>query len=145
MKVLNSTRGTTIATCAAIADSPDKRRIGLLNRDSFAPGEALWIKPCGSIHTFGMKFPIDVLFLNDQRYIIGIMPNMQPEETSGRFPYCKFDSVLELPAGTVEATGTRAGDGLDLIIESKSDERSLVLALMAAAFVAFALLVVRHG
>jgi uncharacterized protein len=141
MRITNSTRGTTLATCAEIADTPEKRRTGLLNRESFAPGEGLWIKPSASIHTFNMKFPIDVLFLDQERYIVGIMPNMQPEESSGRFPYCKVDSVLELPAGTVEATGTREGDGLDLTIENHTDLFGLT-AVVAACLFAFALLVV---
>jgi len=114
MRITNSTRGTTLASCAEIADTPAKRRLGLLNRESLAPGEGLWLSSASAIHTFGMKFPIDVLFLDPQGSVLGILPNMGPEETSGRYPYCKVASVLELPAGTAEATGTREGDNLSL-------------------------------
>jgi len=144
MKVLNSTRNTVLATCAQIADTPKACRMGLLNRASIAPGQGLWIKPASSIHTFGMKFPIDVLFLDKDRHIVGIMPDLGPDNSSGRFPYCKFDSVLELPAGTVAATGTREGDGIDLVIETQTDLMGL-LTVTAAALLMFALLVVRHG
>jgi uncharacterized membrane protein (UPF0127 family) len=144
MKVLNSTRGTTLATCAQIADTPKASRDGLLNRESIAPGEGLWIKPASSIHTFGMKFPIDVVFLNKDRFIVGIVPDMGPESSTGRFPYCKFDSVLELPAGTVAATGTREGDGLDFVAHYPEDVLRTV-GLTAVALIAFVLLVIHHA
>jgi len=144
MKVLNSTRGTVLATCAQIAESNEARRVGLLNRESITPGEGLWIKQASSIHTFGMKFPIDVVFLNKDRFIVGIVPDMGPESSTGRFPYCKFDSVLELPAGTVAATGTREGDAIDLRIETQTDLMGL-LAVTAAALLMFTLLVMRHA
>jgi uncharacterized membrane protein (UPF0127 family) len=143
MRITNSTRGTTLATCAEIADTMQKRRVGLLSRETFAPGQALWLPSSAAVHTFGMKFPIDVLFLDANRFILGIMPNMQPEESSGRFPYCKVDSVLELPAGVVAATGTREGDELEMQIEERSDLFSLG-AIAAACVILFALLVVHH-
>ena len=140
VRVLNSTRGTSLGDQIEIAETLERRRTGLLGREVILPGEGLWMKPASGVHTFGMKFPIDVLFLDADRFIVGIMPDMQPEDSSGRFPYCKVDSVLELPAGTVHATGTREGDGLDLHIEKQADMLSLGMVLAGCVFI-FALLV----
>jgi uncharacterized protein len=136
VRVTNSTRGTTLAACAEIADTPEKRRLGLLGRESLLPGQGMWLPKSGAVHTFGMKFPIDVVFLDSNRFIVGILPNMAQEESSGRFPYCKVDSILELPAGTVGATGTREGDELEIVLERQSDAMSLGLALVTLVFIA---------
>ena len=83
----------------------------LLKHKGLAPGEGLWIVPCEGVHTFAMKFPIDVVFLNRQRKILKIRPNM----VRGRIALSLLaHSVLELPAGTLEQTGTQRGDQLEL-------------------------------
>lgn len=66
--------------------------------------------PCEGVHTFGMKFPIDVIFLNRKRKVLKIRPRM----VKRRLAFSLLaHSVLELPAGTVEATKTAAGDQLE--------------------------------
>lgn len=111
LRVTNLTRGRELAGRADIADTSAKRRTGLLKHTGLAPGEGLWIVPCEGVHTFGMKFPIDVVFLNKQRKILKIRPNM----VRRRLALSLFArSVLELPAGTLEATGTVRGDQLEL-------------------------------
>jgi uncharacterized membrane protein (UPF0127 family) len=100
-----------LADRADIADTSAKRRTGLLKHSGLAQGEGLWIVPCEGVHTFRMKFAIDVLFLNRQRKVLKARPNM----VRRRIAVClRAHSVLELPAGTLEATGTVAGDQLDL-------------------------------
>ncbi len=74
------------------------------------PARGLWIAPSEGVHTFGMKFPIDVLFLNRHKKILKIRPNMARSRISLSL---RAHSVLELPAGTAEATGTAAGDQLE--------------------------------
>ena len=107
MRVTNLTRGTLIADAADVADTSQKRRIGLLKHESLPKGQGLWISPCESIHTFFMKFPIDVLYLTKQKKVRKIRKNLKPWRLSA----CLFArSVLELPAGTAEETGTRVGD-----------------------------------
>jgi hypothetical protein len=98
-----------LADCAGIADTSAKRRTGLLKHTRLDPGQGLWIAPSEGVHTFGMKFPIDVLFLNRQKKILKIRPNMVRSRISLSL---RAHSVLELPAGTVESTGTQAGDQL---------------------------------
>ena len=68
MRAINSTRNRELAGSLTVADKLLLRMKGLLGRKSLDHGEGLWIKPCMGIHTFGMRFPIDVIFL------IGKMP-----------------------------------------------------------------------
>ena len=110
LRVSNQTKGRVLAERADIADTSAKRRTGLLKHTSLEPGEGLWIAPCEGVHTFGMRFPIDVLFLSRQKKVLKARPNM----VRGRMSLSlRAHSVLELPAGTVEATGTAAGDQLE--------------------------------
>jgi uncharacterized membrane protein (UPF0127 family) len=110
LRVTNQTRGGTLADRAEIADTSSKRRTGLLKHTGLKAGEGLWIVPTEGVHTFGMKFAIDVVFLNKQRKILKIRPNMGKRRMSLSL---RAHSVLELPAGTLEATGTQAGDQLE--------------------------------
>ena len=109
--VRNATRGVVLADSAGIADTSKTRRTGLLKHSKFEPGDGLWIVPCEAVHTFGMNFPIDVLFLSKKRKVLKIRKNM----VSRRMAMCwRASSVLELPAGTADATGTAPGDDLEL-------------------------------
>jgi uncharacterized membrane protein (UPF0127 family) len=110
LRVKNQTRTAVLAEHADIADTSAKRRTGLLKHKGLSPGEGLWIVPSEGVHTFGMKFAIDVVFLNRQRKILKIRPNMGKARMSLSL---RAHSVLELPAGTLEATGTQAGDQLE--------------------------------
>ena len=99
-----------LADRADIADTSAKRRTGLLKHTKLDPGEGLWIAPCEGVHTFGMKFAIDVLFLNKKKKILKVRPNMVQRRMALSL---RAHSVLELPAGTIEATGTAKGDQLE--------------------------------
>ena len=111
LRVTNQTRGRMLAERADVADTSAKRRTGLLKHTGLAPGEGLWIVPCEGIHTFAMKFPIDVVFLNRQHKILKIRSNMVRSRIALSL---LAHSVLELPAGTLEQTGTARGDQLEL-------------------------------
>jgi uncharacterized membrane protein (UPF0127 family) len=107
LKITNS-KGAVLADRAAIADTGAKRRTGLLKHSKLEPGDGLLIRTEG-VHTFGMKFPIDVAFLSKSKRILKIRPNM----VRGRIALSlRAHSVLELPAGTLESTGTLTGDQL---------------------------------
>jgi uncharacterized membrane protein (UPF0127 family) len=110
LRVRNITRETLLADRAEIANTSAKRRTGLLKHTGLAPGEGLWITPCEGVHTFGMKFPIDVIFLNQKRRVLKIRANMVHRRISLSL---RAHSVLELPAGRLEETGTVAGDQLE--------------------------------
>lgn len=110
LRVTNTIRGTILADRADIADTSAKRRTGLLKHSKLDPGEGLWIAPCEGVHTFGMKFPIDVVFLSRQKKILKIRPNM----VRRRIAFClRAHSVLELPSGTLAEKATTAGDQLE--------------------------------
>ena len=110
LRVSNQTRGCQLADRADIADTSAKRRTGLLKHSGLQAGEGLWIAPCEAVHTFMMKFPIDVVFLNRKRKILKVRPNMVRSRIAISF---LAHSVLELPAGTLDHTGTEAGDQLE--------------------------------
>ena len=108
--VRNVTRGKILASAAGVANTSETRRTGLLKHTSLPPGEGLWIVPTEAVHCFGMKFDIDVLFLDKGKKILKLRENMKPR----RIAICwRAKSVLELPAGTVAATGTLVGDQLE--------------------------------
>ena len=107
--VRNQTRNTVLAETAEVADTASKRRKGLLKHTGLDPGQGMWIVPCEAIHSFGMKFTIDVIYLDRKKRVRKARSRMVPRRISG----CLFaHSVLELPAGAIESTGTQAGDQL---------------------------------
>jgi uncharacterized membrane protein (UPF0127 family) len=110
MKVLNRDRGTVLAAAADIADTSAKRRTGLLKHTGLAPGEGLWIAPCESVHSFGMKFAIDVVYLDKKKKVRSLRKNMVPWRMSACLT---AHSVLELPVGVIDASKTQAGDQLE--------------------------------
>lgn len=106
---MTNSQGRVLADRADIADTSSKRRTGLLKHSKLDAGEGLWIAPTEGIHTFGMKFPIDVVFLSRKKKVLKIRANM----VRGRIALSlRAHSVLELPSGTLEATGTAPGDVL---------------------------------
>jgi uncharacterized membrane protein (UPF0127 family) len=86
---------------------------GLLGRNSLDDGEGLLIRPCKGIHTFGMKFPIDAVFLNRDNRVIAIVNNIPPNRMTRM--YLGASSVIELPVGTLDKTATLPGDLLEII------------------------------
>ena len=110
LKIRNLTRGTVLAEAADVADTSKKRRTGLLKHEKLELGEGLWIAPCEAIHTFGMKFAIDVVYLDRKRKVLKTRGDMG----RGKLSACLWaSSVLELPSGTLEATRTQKGDQLE--------------------------------
>jgi uncharacterized protein len=111
LRVWNRTQSTLLAGRAHAAATSEERRTGLLRHTGLEADEGLWIAPCEAVHTIGMKFPIDVLFLDKKRKVLKIRKNM----AKWRMAAClRAHSVLELQAGRSEATGTKVGDQLEL-------------------------------
>jgi uncharacterized membrane protein (UPF0127 family) len=121
LRVANLTRNTVLATHMELADSSPKRNKGLLGRSHLAPGEGLWILPCEAIHTFGMKFPIDLVYLDGKNKIKKLCSGVPP----WRLSVClSARSVLELPSGAIRETETRPGDTLEFSSASASSGNS---------------------
>ncbi len=76
-------------------------------------GEGLIIDPCSSIHTFWMRFPIDVLYMDRDNRVIRADETMKPWRIGPVFTGSRW--VIELPPGMISATGTQAGDTIDII------------------------------
>jgi len=109
--VRNQTRDAVLGDAVEVADTSAKRRTGLLKHTRLEPGQGLWIVPCESVHTFFMKFPIDLVYLDRQRKV----RKVRSAVPAWRLSAClTAHSILELPAGTAEKTGTRAGDELKI-------------------------------
>jgi uncharacterized membrane protein (UPF0127 family) len=96
-----------------LADTPRTRRIGLLRHKKLAPGEGLWIYPTQAIHTFGMRFAIDVVFLDRRRRIKRIYHRLAPFRLT-RLVW-GAQSALELAPGSLAGTGTAVGDELQFL------------------------------
>jgi uncharacterized membrane protein (UPF0127 family) len=108
-QVRNLSTQCIVASRVEVADRGAARSRGLLGRESLAPGEGLWIVPCEAVHTVGMRFPIDLIFL-DRRNIVRKVRSSVP---SWRISGClRAHSVIELAAGTLAATQVSPGDTL---------------------------------
>lgn len=105
--------GVTLAGTVELALRPLERMRGLLGRSSLGPGRAMYIAPCGSIHTFLMKFPIDVVFVNQSLDVTKILRNVRPNRivSGGR----GARAVLEMESGWLAADAIGEGDKLTLI------------------------------
>jgi hypothetical protein len=110
IKVIDSRNGKELADDVIEARGIKSKLLGLIGRDSLEQACAMLIPGCRQVHTFFMRFAIDVLFLNSARKVIGMECEMAPFRIS-RF-YLKGKSVLEMPAGTLKRMGVRLGDTL---------------------------------
>lgn len=110
MLLINQTKGTVLAENILLADSILKRIKGLLGKASFNKGQALIIKPCNSIHTFFMRFSIDVLFIDKNNKVIQALSGIKPFKLTRI--YLQADYVIELPSGTIKDSLTSVGDQL---------------------------------
>ncbi|MGA2156902.1 MAG: DUF192 domain-containing protein [Bryobacteraceae bacterium] len=107
----NESRGTMLGDTVTVADTRATRDVGLLKHKGLNAGEGLWIVPCPSVHTFFMKFAIDLVYLDKHRRVRKVRHAVPPWRVSG----CIWaHSVLELPAGSVAETGTQPGDQLSI-------------------------------
>ena len=122
-KVLNQTRQTSLASTLAVADTHWTRLRGLLGlgADDFRNGSGLWILPCHGVHTLGMGFPIDVIYLDGSMTVVHVERDLRP----WRFAPVRMQaaSVLELPCRTAAETKTEVGDRIE--ITSEKDGRVL--------------------
>lgn len=108
----NVTREKILADSLDVADTFTKSMMGLMGKSCLEKGRGLWIKPCQSIHTFWMRFPIDVLFLDKQGVVVHFIESMKPFRVSRHV--LKARSVLELPAWSIKKSGTQMGDCIEV-------------------------------
>lgn len=112
LQVVNKTRQTVLLKRATVADTFRSRLKGLLGRKSLPPECGLLIKPCRSVHSFGMRFSIDVGFVDGEGRLCRVISRMKPFRFSPTVKKAVY--VIEAAAGTFEKTGTCEGDQVEL-------------------------------
>lgn len=110
IRIQNLTRKTELASSVEVADTAAARNKGLLGRSDLPPGGGLWIVPCKSVHTFFMKFAIDLVYIDRDKKVKKIRSNVGPWRLSACF---SAHSILELAAGTAIRAQIQRGDQLE--------------------------------
>jgi uncharacterized protein len=121
----NRTRQVYLATKLSVARTHWSRLRGLMgdNRESFGTGQGLWIVPSRGVHTFAMRFPIDVVYLDGDRNVLHLERNLLPWRVAP--VRMRATSVLELPSDTLSSTGTSLGDVIEIAEgEIREDNRA---------------------
>jgi uncharacterized membrane protein (UPF0127 family) len=114
IRIVNQTRNCTLADQAELARSFVARGRGLMGRTTLPASYALIIYPEWSIHTFFMRIPIDVLFVDRDNRVLGLRRAMPPSRPFAGVAPWRGRYVIEMPAGVIDATGTAIGDQLVL-------------------------------
>jgi len=112
----NESRSTVLAERVEVGTSLWSKFWGLMGRRSLPTGDALWLAHENGIHMFFMRFPIDAIFVGrpsagGTRAVLSLHRGLRP--WTGIVPLVRgADGVLELPAGTIDASGTELGDAI---------------------------------
>jgi hypothetical protein len=114
---LNRTRNAYLATHVRVAATHWSRFRGLMATDAarFPAGDGLWITPCRGVHTFAMRFPIDVIYLSGDKVVVHMEENLKPWRVAP--VRMRAASVLELPGSTLNASRTEVGDVIEIALE----------------------------
>jgi uncharacterized membrane protein (UPF0127 family) len=120
----NRTRQAHLATHVTLAATHWSRFRGLMGTAAanFCNGDGLWIVPCRGVHTFAMKFPIDVLYLDRRNCVVHIEENLRPWRVAR--VSIRAASVLELPANTLRSSRTALGDEIDIAMGPARETRT---------------------
>jgi uncharacterized membrane protein (UPF0127 family) len=108
LRVVNTREGQELGSRVKLADGWLSRLRGMLARPAPLPGEGMLLSPCRSVHMFGMRFPLDVAFLDAGGSVVASYPALRPGART-RW-HRRAAHALELPAGTLENSGTQVGD-----------------------------------
>ena len=113
MIVQNANRESVLGEAIEVAETSAKRAKGLLGRDALAAGEGLLFKHCSSLHTLFMRFAIDIVFISKEGKVLKVAHAVPP------FRICiaplRAHYALELPAGSIEVSGTKVNDMLKFV------------------------------
>lgn len=108
---VRTSEGAVVCERCEIPESSFGRARGLLGRAGLQPGEGMLIDRAGSVHMFFMRFPIDVVFLDRDRTVVGVRHELRPWRVAGAR---RAVAALELPAGAAAEAGIEVGDVLVL-------------------------------
>ena len=109
-RLVHAASGRCVAERVVVANSALTRLRGLMFRRRLGVEEGLWLRPCQSVHTWWMFFPIDILFLDRHYSIVSLIDHLRPFRMT--WPRWQASSVIELPAGTIARYGLTVGDEL---------------------------------
>lgn len=110
MRIENRTRNTVLGSRVVLAATWWSRLRGFLGSHDPVPGEGILLMPCNGVHTYGMSFSIDVLFLDASGEVLKMVGSLRPWKRTGRVKGSHY--VLEVPTGVIESSGTCEGDRL---------------------------------
>lgn len=131
--VYNQTRESFLSLGVAVADTTMARLKGLIGKLSLGLDEGLWIVPSRGIHTIGVLFPIDLIYLDDRLKVIHVVESFPTFRISPLIP--QASSVLELPTHTIYSSQTQVGDQL-LICVGEEIENHLKTAASELSYLA---------
>jgi len=112
IRIINLTKNQVLAEEVLLSTNFLKRLKGLLGYKSLEKNQAMILRPANSVHTFFMRFPIDVLFVDRNKIVVKIFRNMKPFKVTG--VYLKSAFVIESSAGVIDSTQTAEGDCLQI-------------------------------
>src|SRR5258708_29053861 len=122
LAAVNRTRGMCLAENVRVARTHWMRLHGLIGTDEsgFQRGQALWIVPCRGVHTLAMRFALDVIYLNQSGCVVDVQAGVKP----WRFApvHLRAASVLELPSGVIQRSGTVIGDQIEIVHANQPEE-----------------------
>jgi uncharacterized membrane protein (UPF0127 family) len=110
MKIYHCTTGQCLAERVVLANTFLTRLRGLLGRRRLAPSEALWLRPCNGVHTLGMIFAIDAIFLDEEMRVVKLVENLRPFRVT--VPHLRARSVVEMAAHSAARASLKVGDQL---------------------------------
>jgi len=112
LSIANPEKATLLGSRVELADTSFTRLVGLAGRRSLPAGGGLLIRPSSGVHTFGMRFPIDVVALNKSMQVVGLWRKLPPLRITGLST--KIHSMLELPPGVIDESSLEIGDRVDI-------------------------------
>ena len=110
LRVVNTAKGRELGTRIGLADHWLARLRGMLAKPEPDAGAGLLLTPCRSVHMFGMRYPLDVAFLDADGTVVALYPSLSPGSRTGW--HRNAVHALELPAGSLMSTDTQVGDVL---------------------------------
>ncbi len=113
LEVRNVSRGSQVASRVGIADRWWQRARGLIGRPPLGPGEGLLLVPCHAIHMLGVRYAIDIAFLDDECRVVALYPRLEPGVRSRTKWHGEARYTLELSSGALAASHTAVGDRLE--------------------------------
>lgn len=110
--IRHSDSGALLGARVEVADGPLSRLKGLIGRDELNDGEGLLLTPCQAVHMYGVRFPVDVVFLDDTYAVVAVYQALEPGTRTQTHREARY--ALKLPVGSIAKAGLGLGDRLEV-------------------------------